>query len=100
MYGKYSQDYIEDVLIRFAYHSTGIEGNTLSLNDTRMILRYGRLPSEQGHSLHEVYEVENHRQTFDYVFQESKRATTFFATISKKYSSFIDRPYFGGRWTI
>ncbi|MDN6639752.1 MAG: Fic family protein [Tetragenococcus sp.] len=77
MYGKYSQEYIEDVLVRFAYHSTGIEGNTLSLNDTRMILQYGGLPSEQGHSLREVYEVENHRQTFDYIFQEAQEKQPF-----------------------
>jgi len=77
MYGKYSKGYIEDVLIRFAYHSTGIEGNTLSLDDTRMILQYGSLPSEQGHSLREVYEVENHRQAFDYIFQEAKDKQPF-----------------------
>lgn len=80
MYGKCSQDYVKDVLIRFAYHSTGIEGNTLSLNDTRMILQYGGLPSESGHSLYEVYEVyevENHCQTFDYIFQEAKEQQPF-----------------------
>ncbi|MPW14876.1 hypothetical protein [Lactobacillus helveticus] len=30
----YSPDYIRDALIRFAYHSNAIEGNSLSLGQT------------------------------------------------------------------
>lgn len=73
----YSRDYLEDVLVRFAYHSTGIEGNTLSLNDTRLILQFGQVPSTAGHSLREVYEVDNHRQAFDYLFQEASDQRPF-----------------------
>lgn len=51
MKSHYSQDYIDDVLVRFAYHSTGIEGNTLTLRDTQRILEGHVLPSSGDHSL-------------------------------------------------
>lgn len=65
MKSHYSQDYIDDVLVRFAYHSTGIEGNTLTLRDTQRILEGHVLPSSGDHSLRELYEVDNHRRAFD-----------------------------------
>ncbi|MEO1769740.1 Fic family protein [Candidatus Enterococcus ferrettii] len=61
-----SQDYLDDVLVRMAYHSSGIEGNTISLPQTVSIILEGTLPSS-GKSIREFYEIENHKQAFDYL---------------------------------
>ena len=60
---SYKQDYLDDILVRMAYHSSGIEGNTISLPETVSIILEGTLPS-QGKSIREFYEIENHRQAF------------------------------------
>lgn len=62
----YKQDYLDDVLVRMAYHSSAIEGNTISLPETVSIILESTLPS--GHkSIREFYEIENHKQAFQYV---------------------------------
>ena len=61
-----SQDYLDDVLVRMAYHSSGIEGNTISLPQTVSIILEGTLPSNSK-SIREFYEIENHKQTFEYI---------------------------------
>lgn len=63
-----SQDYLEDVLVRMAYHSSGIEGNTISLPQTVSIILEGTLPSNSK-SIREFYEIENHKQAFGYLEQ-------------------------------
>lgn len=63
-----SQDYLEDVLVRMAYHSSGIEGNTISLPQTVSIILEGTLPSKSK-SIREFYEIENHKQAFEYLEQ-------------------------------
>ena len=63
-----SQDYLEDVLVRMAYHSSGIEGNTISLPQTVSIIVEGTLPSSSK-SIREFYEIENHKQAFDYLIE-------------------------------
>lgn len=63
-----SQDYLDDVLVRMAYHSSGIEGNTISLPQTVSIILEGTLPSGSK-SIREFYEIENHKQAFDYLIK-------------------------------
>lgn len=40
----FPQDYLDDILVRFAHHSAGIEGNTISLPATVSIIVNGTLP--------------------------------------------------------
>ncbi|WP_314063174.1 Fic family protein [uncultured Vagococcus sp.] len=61
-----SQDYLDDLLVRMAYHSSAIEGNTISLPQTVSIILEGTLPS-QGKSIREFYEIDNHKQTFAFI---------------------------------
>ncbi len=55
----------EDLKIMLTHHSTAIEGNTLSLNETAMVIEYGMTVG--GHSLREYKETENHARAYDYV---------------------------------
>src|SRR5213080_4430303 len=45
------------------YHSNAIEGNTLSLHETQMVLEYGI--TIDGHPLREYLEATNHAEAFD-----------------------------------
>ncbi|MDQ0270969.1 Fic family protein [Cytobacillus purgationiresistens] len=62
------QEYLEDVMVRLAHHSSAIEGNTISLPDTVSILLYNTVPSQV--NLREFYEVDNHREAFDYLINQ------------------------------
>lgn len=67
---KITQDYMSDVLIRMAYHSSAIEGNTISLAETvSIILESVISTNEKGYSIREFYEVENHKQAFHYLIR-------------------------------
>lgn len=35
---RYPQEYLDDVMVKFAYNSNAIEGNTLSLGETRAVI--------------------------------------------------------------
>ena len=49
----------------FTYDSTGIEGNTLTLQETSFLLFEGIVPKKK--SLREIHEVLNHKKAFDYL---------------------------------
>ncbi len=49
----------------FTYDSTGIEGNTLTFEETSFLLFEGIVPKEK--SLREIHEVLNHKKAFDFI---------------------------------
>lgn len=49
---------VEAIRVELTYHSNAIEGNTLTLRDTQLVIE-GRAP-EGGKSLREIYEARNH----------------------------------------
>jgi Fic family protein len=53
----------EDLRIRLTYHSNAIEGNTLTLRETQMVIEEGLTVG--GHSLREHLEATNHAHAFD-----------------------------------
>ena len=53
----------------FAYDSTNIEGNTLTLQETSQLLFENRTPIK---SLREINEVVNHKEAFDYLLSYNK----------------------------
>lgn len=62
-----SQEYMQDYLVRMAHHSTAIEGNTLTQDQTASILLNGVI---SGNVLErEYYEVKNYKKTLSFVFQ-------------------------------
>lgn len=65
---NYKQDYLDDILVRIAYHSSGIEGNTITLPETVSIILENSLPNGRK-SIREFYEIENHKQAFSYLLE-------------------------------
>ncbi|MCI3027528.1 Fic family protein [Desemzia sp. C1] len=61
---KFTQEYLDDILVRLAHHSAGIEGNTISLPATVSIIVNGTLPTSSRATVREFYEIENHKQAF------------------------------------
>ena len=55
----------KDFELRFTHHSTAIEGNTLTLMETKVVLEDGI--SIGGKALREIYEVINHQKAYAYV---------------------------------
>src|SRR5579864_9493232 len=53
----------EDFRIDATYHSNALEGNTLTLAETEMVLEYG--VTIAGHPLREHLEVTNHAKAYD-----------------------------------
>src|SRR5947209_20540748 len=53
----------EDLRIRLTYHSNAIEGNTLSLRETQVVIEEGITIG--GHSLREHLEATNHAAAYD-----------------------------------
>jgi len=57
--------YLDDFLVRFTYNSNAIEGNTLSLRDTHLILLDNIIPTDA--TSYEYHEVVNSRNCMDFV---------------------------------
>lgn len=55
----------DDLRIFLTYHSNAIEGNTLSLHETQMVIDYG--VTVHGHSLREYLEATNHAEAYQYM---------------------------------
>ncbi len=61
------ESYNDAFEVEFAHNSTAIEGNTLTLMETKVVLEDGI--SIGGKALREIYEVVNHKKAFRYVKQ-------------------------------
>lgn len=59
------KSYMDHFEIEYTHHSTAIEGNTLSLIETKVVLEDGL--SIGGKRLREIYEVVNHHKAYQYV---------------------------------
>ena len=55
----------EDLRVFLTYHSNAIEGNSLSLHETQMVIDYGI--TVHGHPLREFLEATNHAHAYEYV---------------------------------
>lgn len=64
---NFSEDYLDDLLVRMAYHNSAIEGNTITLVETVSIILEGTTPANK--SVGEFYEIENHKEAFQYILR-------------------------------
>jgi Fic family protein len=64
----------EQMQIEFAYNSNAIEGNTLSLRETQLVIQEGI--TVRGKSLREHLEARNHSDAIDYVEKLARKKTT------------------------
>lgn len=69
---KAGRAYLLDLMVRMAHHSTAIEGNTLTLGDTRTILIHGIVPKTT--KLRELWEVLNYKELVPYLTEHASEA--------------------------
>lgn len=65
IYDRLPKAALESFDVEYAHNSTAIEGNTLTLIQTKALLEDGI--SVGGKQLREIYEVVNHNKAFSYV---------------------------------
>jgi len=75
------QSFLDSFDIEYAHNSTAIEGNTLTLIETKTVLE-DKL-SIGGKSLREIYEVSNHNKAFSYVKECVAKQEPLSESISK-----------------
>lgn len=76
---KLPKEYMEDLLVRIAYHSSAMEGNTISLADTVTILLHETIPGKV--NKREFYEIENHKQALEYLLEQLEDGQPLSTTI-------------------
>ncbi|MCM3227536.1 Fic family protein [Terribacillus saccharophilus] len=79
---KFTEEYLEDILVRLAYHSSAIEGNTITLPETVDIIIHKKLPGRQA-TTREFFEIANHRQAFEYMIHEINNDTPLSINVVK-----------------
>lgn len=62
-----TEEYLQDLLVRLAHHSSAIEGNKINLPDTVSIILHNTIPGNT--SKRDFWEVENHKEAFTYVME-------------------------------
>ncbi|MCK5617649.1 Fic family protein [Candidatus Pacearchaeota archaeon] len=56
------KELIKDFAINFAYNTTSIEGNTITLKEAQILLEEGRTPKDK--TLREIYDIQNTEKVF------------------------------------
>jgi len=60
----------EEIIIKFTYDTSRIEGSTLTYKDTRMLLKEGITPNEK--PIRDIKETENHKEAYLYMKENLK----------------------------
>ncbi|KAF1682286.1 Fic family protein [Veillonella sp. R32] len=71
---EFTNDYLADLAVRMAHHSTAIEGNTLSLGETKSIIVDNYIPKAMNER--EYYEVRNYRNYMPYLINNINNEIT------------------------
>jgi Fic family protein len=65
---KLPKDYVDDILVRLTHHSSALENNRITLNETVSIILHNTIPGKV--SVREFYEVDNHKRAFQYMMEQ------------------------------
>ena len=69
----YSSDYLSDLMVRMAHHSTAIEGNTLTQGETKSVLVDGYVPRAM--DMRELNEVLNYKAFMAFLVEQTASGT-------------------------
>ncbi len=78
----------EDLKVRFTYHSNAIEGSTLSLAETRLIIEENL--SVEGHTITELLEARNHGEAYDLLQRMAQKDITL-ETVLKLHAVLMEK---------
>lgn len=69
----YSPEYLSDLMVRMAHHSTAIEGNTLTQGETKSVLVDGYIPRAM--DMRELSEVLNYKTFMTFLVEQTSSNT-------------------------
>lgn len=92
---KLPKEYLDDILVRLAHHSSAIEGNTITLSETISIILHNTVSSNRSINLREIYEIKNHEQAFHFIIESLENNEPLSLYIVKEiHSLLMDRLQF------
>lgn len=81
---RLTNSYIDDALVRLAYNSSAIEGNTITLPETATIIINQTLPNNSKITNREYFEVLNHQPAFEYMITNIQNNNPLSVSIIKE----------------
>ena len=72
------KEIFKNFIIEFAFNTTSIEGNTITLQEARNLLQEGRTPKDR--TLREIYDLQNTEKVFFDILDSNKEITHEFIT--------------------
>ena len=79
----------DDMVLRYTYHSNAIEGNTLTLQETKVVLEDGLTIG--GRSMHEHLEAVNHREAIVFLEELAETGSALSeGTLKELHRPFVD----------
>lgn len=91
---NYLEKYNFSFAVDYAHNSTAIEGNTLTLMETKLLLE--DKISVGGKNLREIYEVVNHQKAFEFIKQKIESGQELSANLIKQIHAILTENIFVG----
>ena len=85
----YSPEYLSDLMVRMAHHSTAIEGNTLTQGETKSVLVDGYVPRAM--DMRELNEVLNYKAFMTFLVEQSTSGTPLSLSLIRKVHAILCR---------
>ncbi len=86
---KLIDDMFRDFKTHYIYNTNSIEGNSLTLQETDLLLNHDKSPN--GADLREIYDHINEKETFDYILKNNKILKINNETIIKIHSMLLNK---------
>ena len=85
----YSSDYLSDLMVRMAHHSTAIEGNTLTQGETKSVLVDGYIPRAM--DIRELNEVLNYKAFMSFLVERTQEAAPLSLSLIREVHAILCR---------
>ena len=85
----YSPEYLSDLMVRMAHHSTAIEGNTLTRGETKSVLVDGYIPRAM--DMRELNEVLNYKAFMTFLVEQSTSGTPLSLSLIREVHTILCR---------
>ena len=85
----YSADYLADLMVRMAHHSTAIEGNTLTQGETKSVLIDGYIPRAM--DMRELNEILNYKAFMPFLIERTQEAAPLSLSLIREVHALLCR---------
>jgi Fic family protein len=82
------KEILENFLVEFAFNSTSIEGNTITLKEAKNLLQEGKTPKDK--TLREIYDLQNTQRVFFNLYEKNFKDNLSLDLIIKIHDSLLE----------